>query len=743
MPIFVIDGDKYEFQNEDEAVAHADSVGANEIHPADAVPLDMTAVKQRAKLHGYSGLTDAEKAVLDSAFPKSQAAKRMDIETMRNILDAQASGANGPREVASAVAESQGNAGEVPGSLQGAFPAASANQQIAALDPSTQTYSIDDFRRKITPQWYEDLNNWIHPSERVSDQQRGAILGDMASAFGRSIRGIGSGVFHGLLAAAGNAEENSQAGADASSGIVPKFGHAFGQAFQESIASPTGFWGAPSSALLAVPPLRASELLGAAGIEGLAARASMAEGAYPFLMGAAMSLPTGLAFGTAGEGLNSLGGGERLPVAMPDASAALALNPRTVSSLVAGGGPGDMATQPTRSLGSAMAHPVTGMALNAIGSGLAESALRWVPGVNAIIDREIKYARNGGLGAGPRAGQEMAARLAEVIDQANGQSGLGGLVRGVGAIGNTSERAAREAQLGYGAVGEAIAPNTIRVTGDRRPLVMDPAHPQFGKPLPNQEMGGEWLGWVAPPGKEAELSSSLAGLRALVPSGEARSFPGVVEDYALPEGSFIDVGRGTPVAMNDLYQEARQNIFQKMHQGHKSYSGFGHEKVDRDLAAKFQGAHGTQYNHPLYRGQIPEGESVPPVFWSDLSALRQTANKRSGSKMIEGAREYQDQLRHDFGDVVTRYMYGNNAAIDRTGMRELQRESGRLYKFSKLAEQLAIEDATKRVGQESQIITLLRGAEPLRYRVPMAARALGLSLQRTAAPIASGREEGR
>lgn len=96
MPIFVIDGDKYEFQNEAEAVAHADSVGANEIHPAEmqnqggALALSPGGVKARALEVGYSGLNDAEKAAVDSAYGSSRASKSMSLDEVRRAMDAKA-----------------------------------------------------------------------------------------------------------------------------------------------------------------------------------------------------------------------------------------------------------------------------------------------------------------------------------------------------------------------------------------------------------------------------------------------------------------------------------------------------------------------------------------------------------------------------------------------------------------------------------------------------------------------------
>lgn len=681
-----------------------------------APSLKMSDITARVKNVGYSGLTEQERQAVDAAFPKSQAAQWMDLETMRRIMDAQAGGANGPREVATAVAESQAAAGDVPGTMQMIYPGATADVQMDAMrapDPQSGN-AIFDIWKGVSP-----------------------LAGDLASLFGRSLKGLGSGLASAAMSLPRTLVENVERGVDPSAGFLPNMAGAFSRSFVENMASPTGFLGAPSSALLAAPALRGSQLLSSLGYEGLAARAAGMEGAHPFISGAVMNAPYSLALGAAGEGMNTLGGQKELPVAMPDASAALMLSPRTIGSLVAGGGP--VATQPERSLGSVLAGPAATMALGALGGGLSEAGLRLVPGVNAIIDREMKYANKVLRKDAQGAGREMASRLAEVVDA----TGFSGIRHGVGAISDVSERAAHQAGMGYGAVGEAIAPNSVRAAASHRPIIMDPEHPYFGKALPDPSMGNEWLGWVAPPGKEGELASSLGNLRSLVPSSEAREMPGVVSGYTLPEGAYIDVGRGIPMTMNDLFQEARQNAFQKAAHGHPAYATVPLEKIDKALMEKFQSAHGTQGPVQLFRGKVPDGSELSPVYWPDLAKLRVPANVRSGSTVMAGAGPFQDAIRNDFGDVVTRYMYNNNAAIDRAGVRELQKESGRLYKFAKLAEQLSVEDATKRVGQEPTLMTWLRNVPALQYRVPMAIRGLGLRMQQGAAPASAGINDGR
>ena len=675
-------------------------------------------LKERSIRHGYSGLSEEDRSRLDAAFPKSEAAKRMDLETMHRILDAQASGASGPREVATAVAESQGAAGEVPGTMQMIFPGATTDVQMQALgaqDHASSGDAISDIWKGISP-----------------------LAGDLASLFGRSLKGLGSGIGSAAMSLPRTIVENVGRGVDPSAGFLPNMAEAFSRSFVENMASPTGILGAPSSALLAAPALRASQVFGSLGAEGLASRAAGAELAYPFWTGAAFNAPYSLALGSAGEGMNTLGGQNELPVALPDASAAMMLSPRTISSLVAAGGL-PVATQPERSLGSVLAGPATTMALGALGGGLSEAGLRLIPGVNAIIDREMKYANKVMRKDAQGAGREMAGRLAEVVDAA----GVRGLRQGVGAISDVGERAKHQAGVGYGAVGEAIAPNSVRAAASHRPIIMDPDHPYFGKSLPDPSMGNEWLGWVAPPGKEGELASSLGNLRSLVPSAEAREMPGVISGYTLPEGAYMDVGRGIPMTMNDLFQEARQNAFQKAAHGHPAYATVPLEKIDKALMEKFQSAHGTQGPVQLFRGRVPDGSELSPVYWPDLAKLRVPANVRSGSTVMAGAGPFQDAIRNDFGDVVTRYMYNNNAAIDRAGVRELQRESGRLYKFAKLAEQLSVEDATKRVGQEPTLMTWLRNVPALQYRVPMAIRGLGLRMQQGAAPASAGFNDGR
>lgn len=685
--------------------------------------LALSDIQRRAANVGYSGLSPQQQSVLDANYPSSKASATMSIDDVHRLMDARASGANGPREVATAVADSQRSTGEIPGAMQTIFPGATTQDKIAALDGSDpQGVPGDPFR-----------SGGFSP-----------FLGDMASMLGRSVKGLGSGIGNAILEGFRQVGNNAAEKKDPVNGILPVMARAFGESFQGNMASPTGILGSPSSALFAIPPLRASQGFAALGAEGLAARSAAFEASHPFLAGAAFNAPYGFALGEAGDNMNKLGGGERLPVALPDASAAMMLSPRTIGSLVASGG-APVATQPTRGLGQAMAAPAMSMLINGVGGGLAEAGLHWIPGVNAIIDREMKYALKKHAAS---AGREMTGRLAEVVDEANrdglaGIFGLGGLRGGVKSIEGVGENARGAAGAGYGAVGNAIAPNTTRAGESFRPIITDPAHPLYGHPMPDPSMNSEWLGWVAPPGREAELNAGLGSLRAVQSLGSDRPMPGVISGYNLPEGAYLDVGRGVPATLNDLYQEARQNMFQKAAHGHPAYASEVRDELENALEAKFRSAHGLQGEPQLFRGPVPAGEQVSPLYWSDLSALRVPANVRSGNTLRANGAQFQNEIRNELGDVVTQYMYGRNAAIDRAGVRETLNEAAKKYKFAKLAEQLSVEDATKRVGQEAGMVTFLRNWPAFQYRIPMAARELGLKLQKGAAPYSAGASEGR
>jgi len=77
------------------------------------------------------------------------------------------------------------------------------------------------------------------------------------------------------------------------------------------------------------------------------------------------------------------------------------------------------------------------------------------------------------------------------------------------------------------------------------------------------------------------------------------------------------------------------------------------------------------------------------------------------------------------------------------GMRSVLNEAAKNYKMGKTGEQLAIQDATKRVGTENPLISILRPApERVRYAIPMIARYLGKQMQTEAAPVISGSTNG-
>jgi len=586
----------------------------------------------------------------------------------------------------------------------------------------------------VLPSLFNASTNGEGTGSRLSSLA-GDITGLPFRTVGSMILGAGSGI----AGAVSHARDNVAQHIDPMVGMIPAALGPAAARFQSEMAQPTGITGSPSSLLMLAPYMDAPAILGKGAallakypaiadiLSGGQKAAQGFKGAHPVLNAMGTGAAYGGALDVAANGLNSLGGTSAPSIAIPKAVSDVAMAvPQTrnaiLQSLYAGNGGGT----PTRSLGEALASPVAAAGVSALGSGLAEMGLNAIPGVGAMVDQSVKYALKGKRAAGG----EMAGRLGELIDAANGPSGLGAL-HGIGSIESVADRARASAGRGYDAVGTAIAPNTAAMAP--RQIVTDITSPLYGHPIPDPAIFGERLGWVAPPGKEAELGNALSTIR----NGQSE-YPG-----AIPEGSWLDVGNGIPASLNDLYQEARSNMFRKMASGDPAYASVTRAQAESALDQKFRSAHGLQMEPKLYQGPVPSGEALPTMYWPDLSALRVPANVRQGSSLRANGAAFQNSIRNELGDVVTKYMYGNNAAVDRSGMRGVLNAAGKDYKFAKLGEQLAIQDATKRVGQENPLITALRPfPERIRYSVPMLARYLGTRMQTQAAPIISGSTNG-
>lgn len=563
----------------------------------------------------------------------------------------------------------------------------------------------------------------------------GDVLGLPFRTAGAGLLGVGTGIAKSIQAI----KDGTGRGVDPFPSLPGVFLRESSKRMASEMAQPIGLTGSPSSILLAAPYLEAPKLLewlaGAAsvapkvssGLSRAAGAATEFKAAKPIVN----AMGTGAAYGSAldvgANSLNRLGGTPELPVAVPDAvlNAAM-LIPKTRQAVLNASFAGGGQTRPTRNMGEAIASPLAAATVSGLGSGLAEMGLHAVPGVGNMIDQEIKYALKGKRGAG----SEMERQLAEIVDAATGKSGFGAF-GGLGSIEGVAARSKDAAHRGYDAVGAAIAPKTTAMS--RGSIVTDIASPLYGHPIPNPSSFDEYLGWVPPPGKEQDLGSAIATLR-----GGGATFPG-----SIPEGSWLDVGKGIPASLNDLYQEARQNMFAKMANGDPAYASVTRSQAERALAEKFRSAHGLQMEPKLFQGQVPTGEQLPTMYWPDMSALRVPANVRQGSSLRANGAAFQNAIRNELGDVVTKYMYGNNAAVDMAGMRSVLNEAAKNYKMGKTGEQLAIQDATKRVGTENPLISILRPApERVRYAIPMIARYLGKQMQTEAAPVISGSTNG-